>query len=818
MFADVWRDIRYAARSLSRSPSFTFIVTATLALGIGANSVIFSAIDAVLLRDAPVSSPETLVDVYTTSGSNAYSNSSYPDYFDLRDSHVFAALAAFAPIAMTVDVNGAPEPVRGQIVSGNYFDVLGIRLPLGRGFTADEDRVGAPVRVAVISHTLWRRVFNSDTTLVGRPIRLNAASYTLVGIAPPGFSGSLAGDAPDVWVPSPLQPEVDPVAASVRRQRGHAGKLDLRGSRGLRIVGRLAPGTDIERTSIRADAVARQLEAAYPDTNRNRRFSVAPLGEGRGLRVSTRPVLTQLAAAVLLVLVVACVNVAGLLVIRAASREREVAVRLAIGASRSQLVRQWLVESVLLGCLAAAGALAVTAIGTPLLHAFVIPEAVDLSLNLRVLVFTLGAGVSCGLFFGLAPAMHTLRRGSSGTLRDRGSIGIGGTALRVRNAFAVTQIAVSLVLVVGAGLFLRTLEKAYSVDLGYEIDDVLVATINLQTVGYTEETGPRVYEELLSAVNRVPGVVTAGAARMIVLNGGARSTTVSMDGQPIAPGGGNGLGVRANVVSDRYFELMRIPILRGRSFDASDSRGGQRAAIVTTSLANRLWPNADPVGKRLRDESRDALVVVGVVPDTVYTTTVEEQRPPAYYLRLGQNYESDVALHVRAAGTPTALLPALRDAVRRVDARLVLERPERMQDVMNRTLGRQRMMATLVGLFGALTLVLAVFGLYGVMAHTAAERTPEVGIRLAMGAQRSSILALFVRQGLVLVAMGASIGCAGALLAGRYIESQLFGITARDPLAFLAGVATLSAACLAATAIPAMRAMRVDPITALRRN
>jgi predicted permease len=831
VLSDLSRDLGYALRELLRAPTFAATVIATLALGIGANSVIFSAVDAVLLRDAPVSDPDSLVGVYTSSGSNPYSNSSYPDYFDLRDSGTFAALAAYTPLSLTIDVNGQPEPLAGQLVSGNYFEVLGIKTPFGRGLTSDDDRLGAPVRVAVISHALWQRVFNADQSLIGQTIRLNGNSYTLIGVAPPGFVGPLVGVGPDVWVPTALQPEVDPASAALRRARGHSGTFDLRRSRGLSMVGRLPRGASIDQVASRAEVISSRLQTTYPDTNRNRRFIVAPLGEGRGLRVATRPILQQLGGAVLMVLLVACVNVASLLLARAVSREREVAVRIAIGASRARLVRQWLSESLLLGILGSIGALLVTLVGTPLLHTFVIPGAVDLSLNARVLGFTLVVGVGSGLLFGLSPILQAFRWNTTMPLRAKGgTFAAGAHAGRstwLRGAFVIFQVAVSLMLLVGAGLFLRTLSNAYSVELGYQVDRTLVASLNLEARGYFEggsrgsASGLAVYEQVLSRLEALPGVVAASAARMTVLSGGARSTAVSTDGRPIENDNSNALGVRANVVSHRYFETMNIPILRGRSFDTSDGPETPRVTIVTKSLADRLWPNEDPIGKTLRDDSRDhsaqLQVIVGVVPDTVYTTTVEREAP-TYYLLLAQNYESSVALHVRAASNPVSLVPAIREAVRQVDGQLAVERPQLLRDVLDQTLSRQRMMATLVGLFGALALILAVLGLYGVMAHVAAERTPEIGIRLAVGAQPASIVTLLLGQGLRLLGIGVAIGLTGALLGTRYIEAQLFGVTATDPLTFVGGCVVLAIAGITASVIPALRAVRIDPIRVLRQT
>lgn len=814
---ELGQDTRYAFRGLVRGPTLAATIIVTLSLGIGANTLVFSAVDAVIFRTMPVSEPDRLVDVYTASRTSRYGDSSYPDYFDLRDSGTFASLAAFTQASMSMDVNGEVQPIVGQLVSGNYFETLGVRISTGRGFAADEDRIGMPVHVAVVSDALWRRAFNADTSLVGRTIQLNDAPFTVVGITPRGFAGSLAGVAADVWVPAALQPEMDPASAALRRSRGHAGKFDLRGSRGLHMVGRLPVAARLTEVAARADIVSHRLQGAYPDTNRDRTFVLTPLGEGRGLRASTRPILQLLAAVVSLVLAVTCVNVAGLLLVRAMSREREVAVRLTIGASRARLIRQWLTESALLGAFGATGALVVARAGTPLLHRFVIPEAVDLSLNGRVFGFTLCAGVASGLLFGIAPIVQALRGGTADALRARGSSATGARAAWLRNAFVVVQIAVSLVLIVGAGLFLRTLRNAYTVDLGYRIENTVVASINLEARGYSAEAGSVVYDQILSRLNALPGVAAASAARMTVLSGSARSTVVSTDGLPIAVDGSNALAVRENIVSPRYFDTMSMPVRRGRTFQTSDGPGAPRVTVVTQSLADRLWPHRDPIGQTVCDEGGHLLSVVGVVPDSVYTTTVGEDARPTYYVGLAQDYQPGVTLHVRATGNPLALVPVIRDTVRAVDGRLAVERPRLLREVLDQTLSQQRMMATLVGLFGGLAFVLAVFGLYGVMAQVAAERMPEIGIRLAMGAQPVSILTLLLGHGLRLVAAGVAIGLVGAFLAARYIESQLFGVTATDPPTFAVGCTVLALACLSAAAIPAIRAMRIDPIAVLRR-
>jgi len=519
---------------------------------------------------------------------------------------------------------------------------------------------------------------------------------------------------------------------------------------------------------------------------------------------------------VVLVLLIACANVAGLLLARAVTRRREVAVRMAIGAGRGQLVQQWLTEAVILGVLGAAGGLIVAWLGTPILYGFGIPEGVDLGLSSRVFAFTLVTGVGTGLIFGLAPVFQLMRRDTLTALRDEGgAVATGARATRLRSTFVVLQVALSLVLLVGAGLFLRTVQRAYAVDLGYRVDRMLVAEIS-PGGSYSPEAGQAFYAELLGRLNALPGVVAAGAARVTVLSGSARTLPVSVDGQPLRPDRSNVIPARANVVSQGYLEAMGIPVVRGRGFQVSDARTSPGVAIVSRSLAARLWPNADPVGQLLFSMSR--LEVVGVVPDTVYLSATERDPRPIFYLPLAQNYESGVTLHVRTAGDPLALLPAVRQAVRDLDARVALTRPRRLVDEFDRSMTTARTMATFVGLLSGIALLLAAVGLYGVIAYATRQRTSEVGLRLALGATPGSILTTIVLRGARLVATGAVLGLAGAFAGMRYVRNQLFGVEPTDPVTWLVVFALLMAIGLIACAVPARRAMRIDPAAALRQG
>jgi predicted permease len=523
-----------------------------------------------------------------------------------------------------------------------------------------------------------------------------------------------------------------------------------------------------------------------------------------------------LTVAVALVLLIACANVAGLLIVRALARQKEIAVRLAIGASRARLVRQWLSESLFLACTGAVAGVLLAWWMTPLLHSVGIPEGVDLTINPRVLAFTLTAAIASAVVFGCASVVQVLGRDSLGSLREGGR---GSTtsrrAMRLRGAFVVVQVALSLVLLVGAGLFLRSLQNAYAVELGYGVDRTILTDLNLDVRGYSQEAGQRIYSEVMDRIRRIPGVADVGAARVVMLSGGARRTGVSTDGQPLQRDGRNSIGVRTNVVSQGYLETLGIPILRGRSFGAEDHATSPRVAIVERSLAERLWPNGDPIGETLVSEG-PPYTVIGVVPAVVYESPIEAEPLPSFYSLLAQNYEAGVTLHIRTAGEPLGVFPLVRQAVREVDPVLMLTAPVPLRQVLDRSLGDQRMMARLVSIFGAVAAALALIGLYSVMAHLVVQRRAEIGVRLALGAEPRAIVGLVLRQGVRLVAIGLPVGLAAALGASRYVRSQLFGVEPSDPLT-LVGISILFLMiAIAACLVPARRAVRVDPTIALR--
>ena len=818
------RDLRYAFRTMLREPGFTAVVVITLALGIGATAALYTAIDAILLRRPPVADPDRVVNAYMLYPARATANpaagdqvgsASYPDYADLRDGNIFDGLAAFTSILLTLDTNGTPEQIVGQVVTGNFFDVLGVPAVVGRTLKPEDDRLGSPVRVAVLSYGTWQRRLGGDRNVVGQSISLNGNRYHVIGVARRGFGGPDVDDVAEVWVPMALQPEVRPPSAGALRQRfPDLRMLQARDIRWLSMAGRLKEGASVADAAAALDVVGRRLQAAYPESNRDISATAMRLGDGPGLRNNTRPLLRLLGVAVTLVLLIACANVASLLLARAVTRRREVAVRIAIGAGRGQLVSQWLTESIVLGLIGSAAALLVAYWGIPILYGFGIPEGMDLSLNRRVLAFTFVTGATAGLVFGLAPVVQLIRSEAVTALRDEGgSVSSGIQATRARSIFVVVQVALSLVLLVGAGLFLRTLQQAYAVDLGYDVDHMLLATIEPGD-RYQPPAAQTFYADVLDRVNALPGVVAAGAARVTVLSGASRTGAVSIDGRPVQPDRSNAIPARVNVVSDKYLDAMGIPIIIGRNFQRTDLPTATRVAIVSRSLANRLWPNADPVGKTLESSTR--LVVVGVVPDTVYRRTTDRQVLPVFYLPLSQNYEAAVSLHVRTVGDPMALLPAVRQAISDVDPRIALVRPRRLDDEFSRSLIAERTMVKFVGGLSGIALLLAAVGLYGVMAYATRQRTTEIGVRLALGASPVSILHMIVLRGLRLVAVGGMLGLAGAVVAVRFVRNLLFGVEPSDPMTWIAVSMALMVVGVLACAVPARRAMRIDPVRALR--
>ncbi len=809
----ILNDIRYAVRVLLKNPTFTAIAVASLALGIGANTTVFSWMKGILFRPLPaVEASEQLVVVASRSLSGSYTSTSYPDYLDMRDaSEGLDGLIAFEMSPMSMSDGREARRVYGSIVTGNYFDVLGIRAALGRTFTADEDKTPNANPVVVISHGLWHRAFGSDQNVSGKIISLNNQPFTIIGVAPEDFTGTFVGLSLDLWVPMMMQ----------ERILTGGSRLDRRGDRWLQVMGRLKPGVSITQAEAGIDAVARRLAEEHPRTNEGRTAALFPLWQSPwGASVVLRPVLFILFAVVSLVLLIACANVANLLLARAFARRKEIAIRLSMGASRARLIRQLLTESILLALLGGAGGLLIAYWSTGLLMAITpamdVPVKLSLGVDSAALAFTLIVSVLTGVIFGLAPALQASRPDLVATLKEETAKSTGGRGrARLRGALVVAQVSLSLLLLICAGLFLKSLGRAQTMDPGFDTHGVLLVSIDLFANGYTAEGGKLFQQQFVERVGALPGVESASLARRVPMGlSGSSSSSFAIDGYELREG--EEISIEYNLVSPGYFRTLKIPVLSGREFAAEDNDQSQKVVVINETMAKRYWRGEDPVGRRLR-RGGDTYVVAGVARDIKYRTLGEAPQPHLYF-PLFQNYRPDVTLQVRAGAGPLSLIEAVRQTSAAMDPRLPLFDVKTLDEHVSLSMIPQRIAAMMLGLFGALALALASVGLYGVMANAVNQRTQEIGIRMALGASYRSVLGLVLGQGMSLALIGVAGGLVAAFALTRLMSSILLGVSATDFLTFAATSLLLMAVALAACFIPARRAARLDPMIALRRE
>ncbi len=815
------QDVRYGLRMLLKNPGSTAVVVLSLALGIGANTAIFSVVNSLLFRPPAVEQPSRLVDVWLHNVKrggmfDAYNPLNFPDFAYYRDHNsVFSGLAASAGDGLTVvwSRDGQGEALHGMLVSANYFSVLGVRPEFGRTFLPEEDRPGAEP-VAVVSHTFWRQHLDGDPAALARPIVLNGRACTVVGVIPDSFHGVMIGITTDIWVPMSMQPSVSPSSHLTSRDEGW-----------LEAYGRLKPGVTRQQAQAELRVLSKQLAAAYPASDKDIEAVGYPAtvipGPFRGfLAIIT----AALMAVVGLVLLIACANAANLLLAQASRRWREMAVRAALGADRWRLARQALTESVLLGCLGGVAGLLLAAVAAPLMLRLVppsIPVAVQIPMDWRVLVFTLGAAVFAGVAFGLAPALRASRLDLVSSLKED-TPGSGQDKSRLRSVLVTVQVAVCLVLLIGAGLCLRSLMNAQSIDPGFDIPNALVASIDVETFGYNEGRGRLLYQNLLDRVAALPGVRSVGLADMLPLGTSERVQGITIEGSkaPAPRSGEPGPMVQSVLVAPGYFRTMGIPVLRGRDFTVRDGKGAPLVVIINDAMARQYWPGQDPLGRRVviggdDPKNRQICVVVGVVKTGKYRTLGEDPQP-FMYQSYWQNYLPRVRLVVRTQAEPVSVIAGMRHAVQALDPNLALYDVETMKQLMLLPLFPAHAAGLLLGVFGGLALLLATMGLYGVMSYLVAQRTREVGIRLALGARRTDVFKLVLGNGMKLTLAGIVIGLAGALAVTRLLASLLYGIRPTDFVTFagvsllLAGVASL------ASYMPARRATRVDPMVALR--
>ena len=814
-------DLRYALRRLIRARGFTLAASLTIALGVGANSAIFSVINAVMLRPpVAVSEPARLVGLFTSDYSGPpYGSSSFADIDDFgkQGADIFTGVMAFSPRPAAVGSDDNLERIAAEVVTDNYFQVLGTRLTLGRAF-GTEQRVKGGEPVAIISHALWQRRFASDPAIIGKPLRMNAREFTIIGVAPAGFAGSLRGFVTDVWVPAPLGSYL-----------GMADDFTSRGDRSALVYARLKPDVTIEQARSRMAVVARQLAAAYPEawidvTRQGRRISVLPEEETRIPPQVRGPALgfaAILMGTVTLVLLVCCANVAGLLLARAASRLKEVGIRISLGASRGRIIRQMLIESVLLATLGGVvgtaasvwGGRALMAAGTP--SQVPVPISLNLTPDYRVLWFTLAITLVTGLVFGLAPALRASRADVVTALKtDTPALRLGGRRFSLHGALVVGQVSLSTLLLVGALLFLRTLRAAASIDPGFRTDHMLLLDISPRP-GEEGKVDPE--QVALTARDRIaaiPGVTAVSWASNVPLGLDMGRRGLQVEGYRRREG--EDMEFHYTVVGPRYFETMEVPLIRGRGFTDADRPGAPEVVIVNEAFAKRFWGEADPIGKRISrsGDSGPWIEVVGLARDGKYVSITDAPRPFVYYPQL--QMPDGITIHVRTSGDPRWLLTAVRREVATVAPTWLIERPRTLEEHIGASLLPQRIAAGLLGAFGVVALLLAAVGLYGVVAFAVAQRTREIGIRVALGAQHGEVLGLMLRHGMTLAGIGLLVGVPLAVVVAKLVSGFLVGAGAADPLVFVGAAGLLALVTLAASYIPARRASRVDPMLALR--
>ncbi len=809
------KDIRYAIRGLIKRPGFVAIAVITLALGIGANTAIFSLVNTVLLRGLPVDRPNQIVSVAVRGKDDSMSAFSYPNYKDFRDRNdVLSGLLVYRFVPLSLSRSGVNERVWGYEVSGNYFDVLNVKAIQGRTFAPDEDKTKLTAPVIVVSYDSWQRRFGADPNLVGKEVLINNHQFKVIGIAPQGFKGTEFVYSPEIWL----------LASMIEWAEPGATWLDSRGMKNFFAIGRLKDGVSARQAEASLNLLAQQVAKEYPDDNEGQTIKIDSPGfilpDLRGAVVSFTWVMM---AAVGLVLLVTCTNLAGLMLARATDRRREIAIRLAMGANRLRLIRQLLTESILLSFVGgAAGVLLAVWILKALLTLrppIDFPLALDVDVDWRVLLFSLGVSLAAGAIFGLAPALQATKANVSTTLKDTAAQG-GAAKSRLRSVLVVAQIAISLVVLIAAGLVIRTLQQLQTMNPGFDSQNGLTMSFDLGLQGYDKARGQQFYRQLNERLQTLPGVESAAVMSYIPLSLNYNSSPIFVEGKPAERGENVPLAMNASV-GPGYFKTMKTPILYGREFAEQDQEKSERVAVVNEAFVRRMLPElqttAEVVGKRFSFRGADGpfIRIVGVTPTGKYFNIAEEPRP-FVWVAMSQDYSSGGILVVRTKGNPEALFGAVREQVQSLDPNLPLFDVKTMSEHMKLALFPSKVAATVLGVFGVVALMLAAIGVYGITSYAVAQRTHEIGVRLALGAQLSDVLKLVLSHGLKLTMIGAALGLLGAYLATRAITSVLYGVSATDPLTFGFVSLLLVGVALIACYVPARRATKVEPLIALR--
>jgi predicted permease len=812
------QDLRYGVRMLLKQPGFTLIAVVTLALGIGANTAIFSVVNGVLLRPLAYHEPERIVTLLND-GRSPVSPANFLDF--QSNSQSFTQMAAAEAWGGALTGNDAPEQISGLRMGEGLFDMLGVPALMGRTLQAEDFQPGKD-RVLVLSHKLWQRVFRGDAAIVGKQVRLSGESYTVVGVMPPQFQfPPFWSTRAEMWTPLELR-----------------SRATSRGGNSLRVFARLKPGVMLTQAQAEIEAMNKRLVAAYPEANTGLNIRVDPLNEK--VVGNVRPALLILLVTVGMVLLIACANVACLLLARAAARQKEVAVRAALGASRLRILRQMLTESLLLALCGASGGILLAVWGVEWLTCLLagnstsfsvrLPRANEIQIDGMALLFTFTVALLTSLLFGLVPALTASNPDLNQVLKEGGR-GTTSGRTRWREMLVIAELALSLVMLVGAGLLMNSFVKLQAVDPGFNQHNLLTATVSL--AGATQYIGPAretFYRQLLDQLKTVPGIETASAINHLPLAGDTWGRRLTIEGRPLPPPG-QGEGGIFRVARPNYFQAMGVPLQAGREFTDRDTPDAPRVVIINETLARKQWPSANPLGQRITlDDPRDAtqpvrwLTIVGVVKDVKQGSWMEAPSNE-FYLPFQQEADfyggtagrfTSMTLVMRTSVAPESLAKAVQETVRKVDRNLPVSSVVSMEQVVADTLWQQRFNLQLIGLFATLALVLAAVGLYGVMSYSVTQRTHEVGLRMALGAGQRDVLTLLVGQGMKLALLGVGVGLLIALALTRLMTNLLFGVSATDPLTFALVAVSLMLVALLACWIPARRATKVDPMIALR--
>jgi predicted permease len=802
----LWQDLRFGVRILAKKPAFTAVAVLALALGIGANTAIFSVVNTILLTPLPYKEPDRLMMIWENQIIRGVERDtpSPANYIDWRDQNQsFENMAAFTGQSFNLVGVGDPERLEGQRVSSTLFPILGVEAIAGRVFLPEEDEPGNN-NVALISQSLWQRRFNSDPGLIGRPLTLNGQSITVVGVI--GTKHQFPHRETDVWVPIAFD----------------SGEAARRGSHYLQVVGRLKPGVNRQQAHTDLNTIASRLEEQFPHTNSGTAVTVLPLHEQ--LVGDIRPALLILLGAVGFVLLIACANVANLLLAQAASRQKEISIRTALGASRFRVVRQLLTESIVLSAVGGAAGLLLAFWSIDLLSPLIpqnLSQVQGVSLDSRVLIFTLVILLMTGIIFGLAPALQASNPNLNETLKEGGRGTSGGLRQnRIRSLLVISEVALALVLLVGAGLMIRSFARLGGVNPGFQPENLLTMRVVLPDNKYaTLEQRAAFYDQMIERVESLPGVESASVISWLPLRmiGGSNSFTI--EGRP-EPEPGQGPIASFRTISPNYFRTMGIPVMDGRALSERDTAGSTNVTVINQTMARRFWPDENPIGKRIKlggaRSQAPWLEIVGIVGDVKQAGLDLDTRPEMYRTYAQPSFFAPRDLVVRTTSNPLGLAGAVRSEIWAIDKDQPVSSVQTMENILADSIARSRFNMLLLGIFAGVAMVLSAVGIYGVMSYSVAQRTHEIGIRMALGAKPSHVLKLVVRQGMTLAAIGVAGGIVAALALTRLMTSLLFGVSATDPLTFTAISLTLVLVALAASYIPARRAAKVDPCEALR--